>query len=108
MHRPTLTAAILFSAVAAGSALPTAQAPSPAAQPPAAASGQTPAAAPTVPAATCPEMATALSALMRNDARLSDWAALGRYREANRNLAAPAAGEQRVVFMGDSITDAWP
>ncbi len=107
MHRPTLITAILFSAVVAGSALPTAQAPSPAAQPPAAASGQTPAAAPPVLAAPCPEMATALTALMRNDARLSDWAALGRYREANRNLAAPAAGEQRVVFMGDSITDAW-
>ena len=52
-------------------------------------------------------MATALTALLRNDARLLDWPALGRYREANRNLAAPAAGEERVVFMGDSITDAW-
>ena len=31
-----------------------------------------------------------------------------RYREQNRTLAAPAAGESRVVFMGDSITDAWP
>lgn len=56
----------------------------------------------------CPEMATALQALLRNDARLRDWAALSRYRDANRTLAAPAAGEQRVVFMGDSITDAWP
>ena len=57
---------------------------------------------------TCPEMATALQALMRSDVRLRDWALLGRYREANRSLRAPAAGEQRVVFMGDSITDAWP
>jgi lysophospholipase L1-like esterase len=40
--------------------------------------------------------------------RLRDWAALARYREMNRSLAAPAAGEARVVFMGDSITDAWP
>ena len=56
----------------------------------------------------CPEMATALQALMRNDARARDWALLGRYRDANRMLKPAAAGEQRVVFMGDSITDAWP
>ena len=56
----------------------------------------------------CPEMATALQALMRNDVRLRDFSQLGRYREANRTVKPPAAGEQRVVFMGDSITDAWP
>jgi lysophospholipase L1-like esterase len=59
------------------------------------------------PQAGCPEMAAALQALMRNDARLRDWANMGRYREANAGLTAPAAGEARVVFMGDSITDAW-
>ncbi len=32
---------------------------------------------------------------------------LARYGEANRTLTAPAAGEQRVVFLGDSITDGW-
>ena len=57
--------------------------------------------------ATCPEMASALTALMRNDARLRDWANLARYRDANRALSAPASGESRVVFMGDSITDLW-
>ena len=57
---------------------------------------------------TCTELATALTVLGRNDIRLRDWAALGRYREQNRTLAAPAANEPRVVFMGDSITDAWP
>jgi len=63
----------------------------------------------TPPAApTCPEMATALTRLMGSDARLRDWAQLARYRDANRALVAPAAGEARVVFMGDSITDAWP
>jgi lysophospholipase L1-like esterase len=72
-----------------------------------------PATAPTAttpeqPAASCSEMATALTALMRNDARRRDWAELARYRDANRSLAAPAGGEARVVFMGDSITDAWP
>jgi lysophospholipase L1-like esterase len=37
----------------------------------------------------------------------ADWAGLGRYREQNAKLAPPAEGENRVVFMGDSITDAW-
>ena len=55
-----------------------------------------------------PEMAVALTRLMANDARLRDWAQLGRYREQNRALAQPAGSESRVVFMGDSITDAWP
>ena len=63
--------------------------------------------APPPAADTCPEMATALQALLRNDARLRDWPLLARYRDANRNLAAPAQGEARVVFMGDSITDSW-
>lgn len=39
--------------------------------------------------------------------RLNDWPELGRYRDANLSLAAPAVGETRVVFMGDSITDLW-
>ena len=36
-----------------------------------------------------------------------DWAELGRYREANSRLGPPAPGENRVVFYGNSITDAW-
>jgi lysophospholipase L1-like esterase len=36
-----------------------------------------------------------------------DWPGLSRYAAANAALPAPAAGENRVVFMGDSITDAW-
>ena len=59
-------------------------------------------------APTCVEMATALTVLMRNDVRLRDWPNLARYRDANRELTAPAESEARVVFMGDSITDAWP
>jgi lysophospholipase L1-like esterase len=63
---------------------------------------------PPAPASTtCQEMATALTALMRNDVRLRDWANFSRYREANRELHAPAGSEARVVFMGDSITDGW-
>jgi len=63
-------------------------------------SSQTPA-----PAAVpdCPELGRALTDLARNDARMRDWANLGRYREANRALTSPP----QVVFMGDSITDAW-
>jgi lysophospholipase L1-like esterase len=37
----------------------------------------------------------------------TDWANLARYRQANDDLPAPAPGEQRVVFMGNSITDSW-
>src|SRR6516164_6791549 len=55
----------------------------------------------------CPELAAALQAVVSNDVRLRDWPQLARYREQNRTLARPAAGEARVVFMGDSITDAW-
>ena len=36
-----------------------------------------------------------------------DYGELKRYREANATLAAPKAGESRVVFFGDSITDMW-
>jgi lysophospholipase L1-like esterase len=36
-----------------------------------------------------------------------DWPGLSRYAAANAALPAPAAGENRVVFMGDSITDGW-
>ncbi len=40
--------------------------------------------------------------------RLADWAQLGRYRAENAALPPhAAAGERRVVFYGDSITDAW-
>ncbi len=36
-----------------------------------------------------------------------DWANFARYRAANAALPAPAPGERRVVFMGNSITDGW-
>jgi lysophospholipase L1-like esterase len=36
-----------------------------------------------------------------------DYGQLARYREANAALQSPAAGENRVVFFGDSITDNW-
>lgn len=37
----------------------------------------------------------------------TDWANLGRYRDANAALPPPAPGEARVVFLGNSITEAW-
>src|SRR5882672_6148317 len=43
----------------------------------------------------------------RSEARLKDWPALARYHEANTKVTAPVKNEQRVVFMGDSITDNW-
>jgi lysophospholipase L1-like esterase len=39
--------------------------------------------------------------------RLNDWSDLGRYAAENATLPPPKAGEKRVVFMGDSITDFW-
>jgi lysophospholipase L1-like esterase len=36
-----------------------------------------------------------------------DYGQLARYRDANAALKPPAAGESRVVFFGDSITDIW-
>src|SRR3954471_7822296 len=56
------------------------------------------------PAPGCGEMKTRLD---RAEMRLNDWPALARYREDNKKTAPPAKNEQRVVFMGDSITDGW-
>lgn len=50
--------------------------------------------------------AGALSA-QSTDQLHTDWADLARYRDANAQLGPPRPGEQRVVFMGNSITDAW-
>ncbi|MFL5617617.1 MAG: SGNH/GDSL hydrolase family protein [Gemmatimonadaceae bacterium] len=56
-----------------------------------------------------PISADSLSDYQRSvDARnRNDWAFLARYRGANAALGAPKPGESRVVFMGNSITDAW-
>lgn len=43
----------------------------------------------------------------RLQSRYNDFAQFGRYREANAKLAPPARDENRVVFLGDSITDFW-
>src|SRR5260370_27111914 len=36
-----------------------------------------------------------------------DYGQLARYRDADAAIGSPAAGENRVVFFGDSITDIW-
>ena len=38
---------------------------------------------------------------------VNDYGNLARYAADNQKVAQPAAGEDRVVFMGDSITDIW-
>jgi len=74
--------------------------------PPAAAAA---AVTPPVPAATIATMSPdqLRTKLTQDEAKLKDWPALGRYRDADAQLAPPAANEDRVVFMGDSITDNW-
>jgi lysophospholipase L1-like esterase len=49
----------------------------------------------------------AARARVQQERLLLDWANLARYRDQNAQLAPPAAGERRVVFLGDSITDGW-
>ena len=55
----------------------------------------------------CADLPVLNERLERANKILHDWPNLGRYAEANATLAAPAKFELRVVFMGDSITDAW-
>lgn len=45
--------------------------------------------------------------LAEAEKKLNDWAGLNRYAQANERLAPPQKGENRVVFLGDSITDIW-
>jgi lysophospholipase L1-like esterase len=37
----------------------------------------------------------------------NDWPNLARYHDDNTKTTAPAKNEQRVIFIGDSITDSW-
>jgi acyl-CoA thioesterase-1 len=59
--------------------------------------------APPAPAVPCPQAAQ----VEHMEAQLADWPQLARYRDADAALPPAAPGEQRVVFYGDSITDAW-
>ena len=53
------------------------------------------------------EVDTLRKELQRTVQKLSDWPDLSRYRAANARLPLPKPNEQRVVFLGDSITDSW-
>ncbi|WP_416864744.1 MAG: SGNH/GDSL hydrolase family protein [Imperialibacter sp.] len=45
--------------------------------------------------------------LFSSQAFAQDWPNFAKYREQNAALAPPAKGENRVVFMGNSITEGW-
>ena len=89
-----------FLCVLTGSALPAQNA----ASAPAAATIAT-----TQPAAPAKPTAEQIAAYMKahDEQMKNDWPWLGRFKEADVKLGAPAAGEKRVVFMGDSITEGW-
>lgn len=70
----------------------------PQAQPPAQSQATSPGAA---------ELPRLETQLQQAQDRLKDWPNLGRYRDLNAQVSPPASGEDRVVFMGDSITDGW-
>ena len=48
-----------------------------------------------------------LSAIGQEDALKTDWANLKRFAAENSQLPLPRPHEQRVVFMGNSITEGW-
>jgi lysophospholipase L1-like esterase len=48
-----------------------------------------------------------VSMLMGNLSLAQDWANLNRFKEDNIKLGAPKSGENRIVFMGNSITEGW-
>lgn len=45
--------------------------------------------------------------LVEAEKKLNNWAELNRYAEANQIIQPPHKNENRVIFMGDSITDIW-
>jgi lysophospholipase L1-like esterase len=64
--------------------------------------------APAQTAAPAPDSPEALKKRIEQlEKRLQDWPQLSRYGDANAKLAPPAKNENRVVFLGDSITDGW-
>jgi lysophospholipase L1-like esterase len=59
----------------------------------------------TPPAPTAPRIGDVLD--KRDLQLLTDFGDLARFKDADAALEPPAAGEDRVVFMGDSITQGW-
>ncbi len=48
-----------------------------------------------------------LLSLLTTPITAQDWPDFGKFKEANTKLAKPSDGEQRIVFMGNSITIGW-
>ena len=71
------------------------------------ASQPSPATTPVPATDTTARVAAQRQAAAADSALRNDWPNLGRYARANAALPAPAMGENRVVFMGNSITDGW-
>jgi acyl-CoA thioesterase-1 len=97
--RPVLSLPVLSLAAAAlfaFAANATAQSAAPQAASAAAAATQQPASTPHDPAH-----------YTRDEQIKLDWPWLGSFRQADAELGLPAAGQTRVVFMGDSITHGW-
>ena len=74
-------------------------------QPPAPPAAPAPPTPPVSPAPATPPQSQAQ--LSQYEKTLHDWPNLGRYRSENAAVPPPGPAENRVVFMGDSITDAW-
>src|SRR5260370_5548114 len=68
---------------------------------------QAPANTPSSASPDCGDVPSLDAKLERTDKILHDWPNFARYAEANAAVPAPAKFDLRVVFMGDSITDAW-
>lgn len=59
------------------------------------------------PLYTTPPASISLDQVASMQRQLADWPQLNRYRADNARLAPPVHGQARVIFFGDSITDAW-
>ncbi len=66
-----------------------------------------PVAAPAQTSAPAPSNSLTPWQIQHLQSQLTDWAQLDSYRADDAALPPPAAGEQRVVFYGDSITWGW-
>jgi len=58
-------------------------------------------------AAAAPPVVDTAKQMATMQKKLDDWPQLSRYHDADTALPPMSAGEKRVVFYGDSITDAW-
>ena len=62
---------------------------------------------PAQPAEPCPDAARLQDVIETQRRTLTDWGGLIRYGSVNTEVAKPKADEERVVFIGDDITEGW-